>query len=340
MKSADAWRMLAALGTIAIAGVTSAALILLLRPLLARYALARPNTRSSHVVPTPQGGGIAVMIAALFAVGIAIIQRPGIDLGELPPVLAAAVLLAVVGAVDDVTSMPPLPRLVMQFLAVAAVVSALPGDLRIVPAVPLIAERAALIVAGVWAVNLTNFMDGLDWMTVVEVVPITAATALLALMGALPPSGLVVALALLGAIVGFAPFNRPVAKLFLGDVGSLPIGLLLFWLMVVLAGRGNAVAALLLPLYYLADATITLAQRAARGDNVTRAHRSHFYQLATARGWSVPQVIARVFAVNILLAALALATAATQSAPLQLAALVPGAGAVGWLLVWMRRGKR
>jgi UDP-N-acetylmuramyl pentapeptide phosphotransferase/UDP-N-acetylglucosamine-1-phosphate transferase len=340
MNGADAWRVLAALGTIAIAAVASAALILLLRPLLARYALARPNTRSSHVVPTPQGGGIAVMIATLLAVGIAIIQRPGIDLAELAPVLAAAALLAVVGAVDDVTSTPPLPRLVMQFVAVAAVVSALPGDLHLAPAIPLIVERAALVVAGVWAVNLTNFMDGIDWMTVAEVVPITAGATLLALLGALPPSALVVALALLGAIVGFAPFNRPVAKLFLGDVGSLPIGLLLFWLTVVLAGRGYAVAALLLPLYYLADATITLLKRAARGENVTRAHRGHFYQLATARGWSVPEVVARVFAVNILLAALALASAATQSGPLRLAALVVGVGAVGWLLAWMRRGKR
>src|SRR6516162_864268 len=199
------------------AALLSAALIVLLRPLLARYALARPNARSSHVVPTPQGGGIAVMIATLLAVGLAIIQRPGVELGELAPVLVAALLLAVVGAVDDVTSTPPLPRLVMQFLAVAAVVSALPGDLRIVPAVPLHAERAVLVVAGVWAVNLTNFMDGIDWMTVAEVVPITAGAALLALMGALPPSALVVALALLGAVIGFAPFNRPVATLFLGD---------------------------------------------------------------------------------------------------------------------------
>jgi Glycosyl transferase family 4 len=83
-------------------------------------------------------------------------------------------------------------------------------------------SRTALVIAGVWAVNLTNFMDGIDWMKGAEVVPITAGAAMLALMGALPPSAFIVALALLGAIIGFAPFNRPVAKLFLGDVGSLP----------------------------------------------------------------------------------------------------------------------
>ena len=177
MKSGDGWQVLTARGTIALAAVTSTALILLLRPLLARYALARPNARSSHLVPTPQGGGIALIIATLIAAGVAAILLPGIDLGALAAVLAAAVLLAVVGAVDDVTSTPPLPRLVMQFVAVAAVVSALPGDIRIAPAVPMIVERAALVVAGVWAVNLTNFMDGIDWMTVAEVIPITAAAA-------------------------------------------------------------------------------------------------------------------------------------------------------------------
>ena len=130
MKSGDGWQVLTAPGTIALAAVTSTALILLLRPLLARYALARPNARSSHLVPTPQGGGIAVIIATLIAAGVAAILLPGIDLGALAAVLAAAVLLAVVGAVDDVTSTPPLPRLVMQFVAVAAVVSALPGDIR------------------------------------------------------------------------------------------------------------------------------------------------------------------------------------------------------------------
>jgi UDP-N-acetylmuramyl pentapeptide phosphotransferase/UDP-N-acetylglucosamine-1-phosphate transferase len=323
-----------------LAALMSAGLILLLRPLLGRYALARPNARSSHVVPTPQGGGFAVIVATLVTSFAATTMVRGLDMSELGPLAAAIVLLAVVGAVDDITATPPLPRLIMQFVAVAVVVSLLPDDIHIVPAVPPLLERAVLVVAGVWMVNLTNFMDGIDWMTVVEVVPVTAGIALLALMGALSSAGFVVALALLGATIGFAPFNRPVAKLFLGDVGSLPIGLLLFWLLVGLAGHGYAVPALLLPLYYLADASITLLKRAACGENVIQAHRSHFYQLATERGWSVRDVITRVFGVNVVLVALALASAATQSMPLWLVALAAGATAVGLLLAWMARGKR
>src|SRR5207253_7261228 len=135
-----------------------------------------------------------------------------------------------------------------------------------------------LIVAGVWFVNLTNFMDGLDWMTVAEVVPVTAGLVVIGALGGLPSHGIVLALALGGAMLGFAPFNRPVARLFLGDVGSLPIGLLLCWLLILLAGQGYLAAALLLPLYYLADGTITLLRRIANRERFWEAHRSHLYQ--------------------------------------------------------------
>ena len=94
-----------------------------------------------------------------------------------------------------------------------------------------------------------------------------------------------VALTLCGATIGFAPFNRPIARLFLGDVGSLPIGLLLGWLLILFAGTGHIAAALLLPLYYVADTTITLIRRLIMGRKITQAHRDHFYQLAVRRGW-------------------------------------------------------
>ena len=161
--------------------------------------------------------------------------------------------------------------------------------------------------ARVWFVNLTNFMDGIDWMTVAETVPITGAIVLLGLLGAVSALPMLVALALLGAMLGFAPFNRPVAKLFLGDVGSLPIGLAAG---LAAAARGGAAAIsrrrCILPLYYLADATLTLGRRLANGERVWQAHRSHFYQRALDRGFSVTEVVARVLLVNCALVALAL----------------------------------
>ena len=162
---------------------------------------------------------------------------------------------------------------------------------------------------------MTNFMDGIDWMTVAEVLPVTVGLSVLGLLGALPEHGLVLSLALSGAIIGFAPFNRPVAKLFLGDVGSLPIGSLLAWLLIQLAAHGHLIAALLLPLYYLADATITLLRRVINGERFWEAHRSHFYQRAMERGLSVPAIVGRVFAVNLFLVALAVMTVLMPGVP-------------------------
>jgi UDP-N-acetylmuramyl pentapeptide phosphotransferase/UDP-N-acetylglucosamine-1-phosphate transferase len=133
-------------------------------------------------------------------------------------------------------------------------------------------------------------------------------------------------------MIGFAYFNRPTARLFLGDVGSLPIGLITGWLLVLLAGSGHLTAALLLPLYYLADATLTLLRRMSNGERVWQGHRTHYYQRATDRGFSVTEIVVRVFAVNLGLGALAAATVLANSLIANTGALVCGAALVGWLL--------
>ena len=323
-----------------IAAAASAAMIIALRPILGRYALAQPNARSSHLTPTPQGGGIAVVAATFLAV-LAGAAMPGASpIAALWPLVAAGLLLALTGACDDVFHLGVAPRFVAQFIAVGLVVAALPAEARIVPLLPWWVERVALFLTGVYAVNVVNFMDGLDWMTVAEVVPVTGALWILSLDGALPPADAAVAVALLGAIIGFAPFNRPVAKLFLGDVGSLPIGLMLFWLLLQLAANGHLAAAIELPLYYLADATVTLALRLVRRENVLRAHRTHFYQRATDRGCSVAEVVTSVFLTNVALAFLAVMTIERQSVEAHLLALSLAALAVLVALVRFARGKR
>jgi UDP-N-acetylmuramyl pentapeptide phosphotransferase/UDP-N-acetylglucosamine-1-phosphate transferase len=313
---------------------TSAGLLLLLRPLLVRYALVKPNARSSHTVPTPQGAGVAVIAATLIVASAAIIFSPqhGDDILRLSMVAAAALGLAVVGIADDLRPIEAIPRLILQIAAVAAVIATLPGDMRIVPGVPWWLDRAIILVGGVWLVNVVNFMDGLDWMIVAEIVPVSAGLAALGLLGALPDTATFVALALCGAVIGFAPFNKPVARLFLGDVGSLPMGLLIGWLLALLAGGGHLAAALLLPLYYLADATLTLFRRLAAGEKITQAHRTHFYQRARGGGFSVYRIVGSVFAVNIALVVLALTTVLKNSTVVDVLALAAGAILVGALL--------
>src|SRR5215470_13112415 len=328
-------------GLVVTAAGCSALLIMLLLPMFRRYAMARPNARSSHRIPTPQGGGAAVILAVVIALGAdgALIGPDSTALVGVLPLGAAIAILTIVGAVDDIFPIAPMWRLAVQAVAVTLTVSTMPAELRAIPVVPIAIERAGEIVAGLWFVNLVNFMDGIDWMTVAEAVPSTLSIFVFALFGAASPFAGSVALALCGALLGFAPFNRPVAKLFLGDVGSLPIGLLLFWLLLQPACSGHPVAAVLLVYYYLADSSITLLRRLVRGERITEAHRTHFYQLAVVRGLSVMTVVRSVFAVNLLLAGLAALSFHMSSAAFDLLALAGGGSLVTALLVMMGRGK-
>lgn len=318
-------------GALAAAAALSAAGIRAIHPLLIRYALARPNARSSHKVPTPQGAGIAVIAVTLLVAGIAIAWLTAVT-ATLWILLAATVVIAVVGAIDDLRPLPVAPRFALQALCVAAALAALPGELQILPALPLWLERAVLVVGVLWFVNLTNFMDGLDWITVAEVVPVTATLALMSLAGAISLPTALIAAALCGAMLGFAPYNKPVAKIFLGDVGSLPIGLLIAWCLLQLAFAGHLAAAILLPLYYVCDATVTLLRRMARREPFWLAHRSHFYQRATDNGFSVIGVVRSVFALNVILAALAGLSIHLGSAPASIGLLIVGTGATALLL--------
>lgn len=314
-----------------VAAAVSAALIAFILPLLRQHALAHPIARSSHRSPTPQGAGIGVVAATVGTAGIALAIWASTTAQGFAVSLAAAVLLAAVGAIDDFRTVPIVPRLLLQALAVAAMLLAMPAEMQIAPFLPLWSERAFLFLASLWFVNLVNFMDGVDWITVAEVVPVTAALAAFGLAGHLSQAPAVVAAALCGAYLGFAPFNRPVAKVFLGDVGSLPTGLLLAWCLIDLAAHGQVVAALLLPLYYLTDASLTLLRRLLRGETIWLAHRSHFYQQATDNGFSVLQVVGQVFALNLVLAVLA-AIATSAPAAMQIAVVAAGLAAVAFVL--------
>ncbi|MET4485764.1 glycosyltransferase family 4 protein [Bradyrhizobium sp. LA7.1] len=325
----DAVAAMSSLLAVAVAALMSAIITWTSRPLLQRYALARPNARSSHRIPTPQGAGIAVITATLL---VASAWAAWANVAIPPALVIATIVIALVGFADDIVSLPVLARLALQAACVGAVVFTAPETARIVPALPLPLERGLILLAGVWFVNLVNFMDGLDLMTVAEVVPVTAALLLLGLLGDLSWPAALIATALCGAMLGFAPFNRPVAKMFLGDVGSLPIGLLLGWCLLELAWQGQPAAALLLPAYYLVDSTITLFRRIARREQFWSAHRSHFYQRATDNGFTVRRVIGDVFALNLLLAVLAVVTVRASSTSVTWLALGAGAIAIGFVL--------
>ena len=332
-----AWSIVGSLAPVAWlnALVLCGLLILALTPLFRNFAVAIPTHRSSHRSPTPQWGGLAISVAALGVSAGAMLLSGLWDEAARNGVLMAllaALLMVLLGAADDHFELDALAKLAVQAAAVALMLGALPEGMRALPFFPYWLERGLLFVGALWFINLVNFMDGIDWMMVAEVVPVTAGIAVIGALGALPPEALLVALALNGAMLGFAPFNRPVARLFMGDMGSLPIGLLLAWLLILVAGSGHLVAALLLPLYFVADTSVTLLRRARAGEKPWVAHRTHFYQRARDNGFTNMEIVRRVFLVNVGLVVLAALSVVDVTPWSSAAGLLIGVGLVAWLL--------
>lgn len=293
---------LALLG-LSVAGLTWLGTRTVLRLLVQRAILDQPNERSSHDTPTPRGGGIAVITVLIPAwIAAALLSGAAVPWSGL----GAALLLAIVSWRDDLKSLGILWRFGAQILAVAIGLVSLDG-LVFGGLLPTWLDTLAAGFLWLWFVNLYNFMDGIDGIAAVETASIGGGVTLVALGAAMGPAGAAAwGIALAAAALGFLPWNWQRAKLFLGDVGSVPLGYLAGWLLLSMAAAGAWKAALILPLYYLADATITLLRRLRRGEKVWRAHREHYYQRAVQDGMSHAAVVRVILVGNLALAGLAL----------------------------------
>jgi UDP-N-acetylmuramyl pentapeptide phosphotransferase/UDP-N-acetylglucosamine-1-phosphate transferase len=326
---------------VASAAALSSVLIYVLKPVLVRYLLAHPNERSSHVRATPQGAGVGVMLALFIVLTAVQLWWPQAVSGPLlfPAILAAAGL-TVLGLIDDARSLPVSWRFAGQILAALVLALSLPRDLRILPdLLPFWVERGLVAFGTVYLINAINFLDGIDWITAAQVVPMTLGVAALAFLGAVPTNVGTLALALLGAMLGFAVFNKHPAQVFLGDAGSLPIGLLLALMLSFVAGA-NVAAALLLPLYTLLDSGMTLIRRSYNREHIFSAHRSHFYQRAVIAGMTPPQVTTRIFVLGLLLASLAVTAVVLNSTIADILLLGLGAAATFYMLYLLARGSK
>jgi len=285
-----AWLMAVALAT----GLLTCLTTRLLIPILAhREILDCPNERSSHQVPTPRGGGVAVIGSTLLA-WVVFARTESMPSGVFGIVLGA-VLLAAVSWFDDLRGLSPIVRLLAQAAAVAVGIVVLPGprDLFYLAAIGLV---------WIWWINLFNFMDGIDGLAGTEAAAIGASLLLFAGVGAgADPALRTLAAVVTGAAIGFLVWNWSPARIFLGDIGSVPLGYVLGFLLLDLAARGRWTIAVILPLYFLADATITLVRRLLRGERVWQAHREHFYQHAVRRGLGHAAVVKRVIAADLVL---------------------------------------
>ena len=290
--------LVVALATGLLSCLTTRALIPILRR---REVLDHPNERSSHIVPVPRGGGIAV-VGSVLLTWVALAEAGRVSPSIIMISLAAG-LLAVVSWIDDLRGLSPAMRLPVQGVAVAIGILALPETHNLLQS--WLDPAVYFLLAGllwIWSVNLFNFMDGIDGLASSEAVAIGGGLLLFASIGdGGDAETALLAAGITGAAVGFLVWNWAPARIILGDVGSTPLGYLLGFLLLALAVRGHWKIALILPLYFLADATITLARRMLRGERIWQAHREHYYQRAVRSGLGHAAVVKRVIVADLLL---------------------------------------
>ncbi|MFN0264183.1 glycosyl transferase [Tepidamorphus sp. 3E244] len=297
------------LSVAAICGLIGGAATLAATPFLIRHLTAHgildvPGPRSNHVAPVPRGGGLAI-------VGPLALVWLGLNVHLPVPafmwiVLSGVVMLTAISWLDDRHPQPVVLRLLAQALAVALPLLLLPSSMRLAPDLfPMTLERLLLALAWVWFINVVNFMDGLDGLATGQVATASVAVAAIAIAFpalAYPGYATAIAVALAASALAFLPFNWPPARVFLGDSGSVPLGYVTGFLLLMLALAGAPLAALILPTYFIADATGTLVHRLLKGERITEAHSTHLYQRARRAGKSHTWVATRVLVANILLA--------------------------------------
>lgn len=249
----------------------------------------RPNTRSSHTVPVVRGGGIAVLTAVMLAGAFAV--NPACA-WSIALIALAGLVLASVSFVDDLKSLPQLLRFAVQAgAALIALYTLCAGGLAgLSPAITVsIAAIGFLWITGY--TNAFNFMDGINGLAGMQVVTTGIGTALIGLAagGNKEHPAIVLSIVLAGAGIGFLPHNFPRARMFLGDVGSAPLGFFLavfaFWLARDL-GWWLLGAFGLLHANFVLDTSVTLARRIWGGERWFESHREHFYQRLVRAGKS------------------------------------------------------
>lgn len=273
---------------------------LAIRYALRRNLLDQPGERRSHAMPTPRGGGIAIVVAMLLGIAWLAVRQPG-HAWPLASCALGLILVAGIGWVDDHGALPAWPRLLVQALAASLVAWAAYRTTAVVLDA-FFAFTLIMVMVNVW-----NFMDGIDGLAASQA---ALAAAGLALVPGTGPWAWLGA-GLFAATAGFLPFNFPKARVFLGDVGSGALGYLLALLVLAaFTGHRSQWPLLLLPVsVFLIDAGFTLAMRMLRGERWWEPHVQHVYQAWSRRlGSHVPVTMAyavsSLFAVTLMLFAL------------------------------------
>lgn len=252
-----------------------------------------PGERSNHTVPVPRGGGLGVIIPVVGFLAVS---------GAHTGIIVGALLLLALSFLDDRYSLPAHLRFAAHIAIVSFGMLYFEYGLVFQGLLPFWLDRLLTAFLWLWFLNLYNFMDGIDEITSIQTASMMAGLVFLVITedpikNFLAVDGTIIA----AGVMGFWFFNRHPAKIFLGDAGSVPLGFLTGFLLLVLAAEGFWQAALILPAYYVSDATITLLSRLFRGKKIWEAHSEHAYQSAVRAGRRHDDVARHVLALNMVL---------------------------------------
>lgn len=319
-------------------GASALLLAVIERVLPSGFLAAKSNPRSNHDAPARQIGGLAVLpavLAALLWAG----GSGAITASTALWIAAAGFILFIAGAVDDASDLSATAKTAPQIIAAALAAYGLaPHDMPMLTPLPAIVGGVLLVVVLVWAINLVNFMDGLDWMVVAGIGVPSAVIGLAGLAGLVDgTTAVALALILAAALIPFAIANRPPARIFLGDSGSLAVGLATGVIALGLAAHHSILVGLLPFAYFIVDSGTTLVERTLKRRNIFAAHSEHAYQIAKRAGRPTLQVSLRVAVVSGFTAVLSV-LAAAGALPAVLAFGLGYAAAIG-LFVVMRHGR-
>jgi UDP-N-acetylmuramyl pentapeptide phosphotransferase/UDP-N-acetylglucosamine-1-phosphate transferase len=246
--------------------------------------------------PAPSGGGVAVVMAMIICLLVA-----DVDYG----IVLSLFLLAALSLLDDLIGVPMPIRLLVQVLCVLIAFGVV--DTPVFGGMlPSWLDKAIVVVAWVWFMNLFNFMDGIDGISPTEMIGISMGLCVITVMTDTFPTMLsTYSLVVFAVGSGFLWWNWYPAKIRLGEVGTVPIGFFLGYMLLLAINAGYGYAAAILPAYYISDATITLIYRASKGKRMWAKHSEYYYRKAVSKGRKHDTVARYVFGINLLLILLA-----------------------------------
>ena len=289
-------------------------------PFLQKNSLVdHPSSRGNHKQSMPKGGGIILIPAIVISISLYFLIENTINTKWIV-FLLSIFFLFLISLLDDIKSLPVMLRLTVQFLCVIISVFYMQNDiilfinntdtiikLYISDSIFFYFLASLIILTWLWLINLFNFMDGMDGLTALQMIFFALTINIFSLMSYFDQNFQFLSLVIFSTFLAFFRLNKPSAKIFLGDSGSIPSGYIAgFVLIESLLKQEPLLSILIILMYFILDSTITLIIRFVKNKNIFNAHSDHFYQIMIRKGYSHQYVLKKILILFIFLIFLSL----------------------------------